>query len=267
MAGPNTSSPGPTARNTWTAPLASSRQSRSKNVPLYRPWSCSVISRSRASRPTVVFVRQVAMSRVLSMRPYLTAAAPPASCLSGAHPSRSPAGVLPSVDMAASKRRQSARPTIELIRLTWLAHSWRYGVCTKMSAKYPESTYATLNAPVWMVLDVDVDDEVVDDVDVLELVAVDADVLDADDVVLLLAVEVLVVVVEPVVVELEECVDVLVEVTVDRLLVVLVLVLVKELVDVDDDEVVVLEVLLVDKVDVLCKRRPQTGVFRSRPAQ
>ena len=31
-----------------------------------------------------------------------------------------------------------------------------------MSAKYSESTYATLNAPVWMVLDVDVEEEVLD---------------------------------------------------------------------------------------------------------
>jgi len=127
LVGPNTSSAGATARNTWTTPAASSRQSRSKNVPLYRPWSCSVISRSSASRPTVVFSRQVAMSPVLSMTPYLTSATP-ASCLSGAHPRRSPAGELPSTDMAASKRWQSARPTIELSRLTWLAHSCRYCV-------------------------------------------------------------------------------------------------------------------------------------------
>jgi len=127
LVGPNTSSAGATARNTWTTPAASSRQSRSKHVPLYRPWSCSVISRSSASRPTVVFSRQVAMSPVLSMTPYLTSATP-ASCLSGAHPRRSPAGELPSTDMAASKRWQSARPTIELSRLTWLAHSCRYCV-------------------------------------------------------------------------------------------------------------------------------------------
>jgi len=42
----------------------------------------------------------------------------------------------------------------------------------------------------------------------------------------------------------------------ELLVLVLVLVLVLELVDVDDDEVVVLEALLVDEVDVLCKRRP-----------
>jgi len=70
LVGPNTSFLWSTFRIIWMAPSMSTRQSRSKNVPLYRPWSCSVISRSSAFKPGAVCSLQIVMLPVVSAMLY-----------------------------------------------------------------------------------------------------------------------------------------------------------------------------------------------------
>lgn len=130
-----------TARTMCTSPDMSMRQSRSKNVPLYRPWSCSVISRSKSCMPSAVLSRHTSMSFVVSTMLYFK----PLASWSGprkAHPMRSPklSPAWPLPIIVSLMCWQSARATSVLIRFVTCVHSCRYGVCTYMSAKYVDES-------------------------------------------------------------------------------------------------------------------------------